>query len=94
MTSSDYPEHLRNQLNEIHEAIARAQQALETSAPPRKAEALAELVRLKMQHDELARRLDEADSQGAEAWSALHASFREEADALADTLERWLTKHG
>jgi chromosome segregation ATPase len=94
MTSGGYAEHLRNQLNGIDEAIDRARQAVETSSPPRRAEALAELVRLKMRHDDLARRLDAADREGAEAWSALHASFREEADALRDTLERWLTKHG
>ena len=50
------------------------------------------MAHLRGRRDALLNRIEEAKAKGADQWSELHASLQEEADALTDTLERWLTR--
>ena len=93
MTQSDYLAHLESKLDEVDRGIARATAKLEAGDVTEKSRALHELTRLRNSHDELVKRIEAAKSAGADQWSALHMSFKEEADALADTLEKWLTQN-
>lgn len=92
MPTETYIQHLETQLAGVDAKLARAKAAIDDGRPDDQAKALQEWSELRIRHDDLAARIETAKREGAEAWSALHTSFREEADALADTLERWLTK--
>lgn len=92
MTDSDYVAHLVNKIAEVDQRIARAQSRLETGEVAGRSRALAELTQLRNRHDDLVKRVATAKAKGADHWGALHTSFKEEADALADTLEKWLTR--
>jgi hypothetical protein len=92
MPTDAYIQHLETQLAGVDAKLARAKAAIDDGRPDDQVKALEELSELRIRHDDLAKRIETAKQEGAETWSALHTSFREEADALADTLERWLTK--
>ncbi len=89
---SNYIEDLERKLVEIDDGIAAAQTRFDHGDEGDKVGALAELSLLRQRHDDLAQRIATAKEKGADTWSALHMSFREEADALKDTFEKWLTK--
>ncbi|WP_323785027.1 hypothetical protein [Thalassovita sp.] len=91
---SDYIDYLERQLHEVDQGIERAQKHFEASGTSDKVKALAELTRLRQRHADLDQRIAAAKEKGTEAWSSLHTSFREEADALKDTLDNWLTRIG
>ena len=88
----DYIKHLEERLNDVDHGIERAKSRFEKSEAEEKVAALAELSQLRIRHDDLAARIAEAKEKGAEEWSSLRTGFQEEADALKDTLEKWLTK--
>jgi len=92
MPTDDYVQHFEVQLGQVDKKLAKAQAAFETGNLEQKAEALAELTRLRQRHDELVERIGGAKEDGATDWSTLHTSFREEIDGLADTLERFITR--
>ena len=92
MASADYVADLKAKLHTVDNNIERATKLLENGKLQDKAHALSEMAHLRQRHDELVERIEEAKAKGAEHWSDLHTSFQEEADALVDTLERWLTK--
>jgi hypothetical protein len=89
---AEYIEHLERKLRQIDDLIERQTSRLENSDTPDKLSALDELTHLRMRHDDLAKRIDEAKAKGADAWSDLHTSFQEEADGLRETFEQWLTR--
>ncbi len=91
---SDYTQHLERKLNEIEAEIDRVQASYERSDTDEKPHALTELSQLRVLHDDLSQGFDAAKKKGSEEWSSLHTSFQEEADALRDTIEKWLTKLG
>ena len=92
MPTDAYIQHLETQLAGVDAKLARARAAIDEGRPADQARALEEWSQLRIRHDDLTKRIETAKQEGSEKWSALHTSFREEADALADTLERWLTK--
>ncbi|MCU4651479.1 hypothetical protein N8I71_01425 [Roseibacterium sp. SDUM158016] len=92
MPTDVYIQHLENRLASVDAKLARAKAAIDEGGPADQAKALEEWSELRIRHDDLAKRIEGAKHENTEKWSALHTSFREEADALADTLERWLTK--
>jgi len=94
MATDNYVSHLKARLAEIDAGIARLKDAVhaQDSTEEGKSSALAQLAGLRLRHETLAQRIAEAEAKGAAEWSALHESFKEEADALHDTMERWLTK--
>jgi hypothetical protein len=89
---AEYIEHLERKLRQIDKLIDRQKSRLENSDAPDKLSALDELTHLRMRHDDLTKRIDEAKAKGADAWSDLHTSFQEEADGLRETFEKWLTR--
>ncbi len=89
---SDYDDHLEQQLRTLDKDIEAARTRFEKSDVAGKVQALAQLVELRGRHDSLAARIAEAKKADTAAWSEVRTGFREEADALRDTLERWLTK--
>jgi hypothetical protein len=91
MPTDAYIQHLATQLAGVDAKLARAKAAIDEGRPDDQARALEDWSQLRIRHDELAARIETAKREGADTWSALHTSFREEADALEDTLERWLT---
>jgi uncharacterized protein (DUF3084 family) len=93
MTKLDYLEQLEGQLEEIDAGLQRAETALAEGRTGEREKALAELADLRLRRDAIEKRIEEAKSKGADAWSDLHVSFREEMDGLADTVERFLTRH-
>ncbi|WP_343116101.1 hypothetical protein [Ostreiculturibacter nitratireducens] len=93
MTARTYVDHLKEQLERVDGEIEMARRNLDEAGMAGKVEALKALVVLKDRHDELRDRIEHASERHAEEWSALHASFQEEADALKDELERWVTKN-
>ena len=92
MIHSDYVSRLESKLQDIDKSIERAQKLLEGPELSDKYRALGELAHLRGRRDALLNRIEEAKAKGADQWSELHASLQEEADALTDTLERWLTR--
>ena len=92
MPTDAYIQHLETQLANVDAKLARAKAAIGEGRPEDQAKALEEWSELRIRHQDLTARIETAKREGAETWSALHTSFREEADALADTLERWLTR--
>lgn len=92
MANSDYIEHLEAKLEQVDQMIKHAKSTLAGDDAATKPRAIEELAHLHTRHADLIARVEAAKAKGAEHWSALHASFQEEADALADTLEKWLTK--
>ncbi len=92
MAASDYEAHLKSKLDEVDRGIRHATSMFEGGDIAEKSRALHELTRLRNRHDELLKRVEAAKTAGADQWSALHMSLKEEADALADTLEKWLTR--
>jgi hypothetical protein len=92
MANADYITHLEATLRDVDGNIERAKLMLEGPGIPDKMQALADLTHLRARHDELVQRIKDAKAEGATDWSALHMSFQEEADALVDTLDRWLTR--
>jgi hypothetical protein len=92
MPTDAYRQHLETRLQEIDGKMARAKTAVEAGDPKEKAGKIEEWSQLKRQHEDLVQRIAAAQKEGSEAWSVMHTSFREEADALADTLEKWLTR--
>lgn len=91
---ADYIEHLERKLQDIDNGIARAKAAFERSAAAEKEKALQELSKLRIRHEELAERIEEAKQKGSDHWSAARTGLQEEADGLQDTLESWLTRLG
>ena len=89
---TDYIEHLEAKLRDIDKGIARAKNRFEQSAAAEKQKALADLSKLRVRHDELAERIEEAKEKGSDHWSAVRAGLQEEADGLKDTVESWLTR--
>ena len=89
---AEYTDYLEQQLNLADKGIARAKKHFEEADVSGKVEALADLKQLEGRHDELMSRIAEAKEKGAENWSAIRASFKEEADALKDTVGSWLSK--
>jgi uncharacterized coiled-coil DUF342 family protein len=87
-----YIEHLERKLHDIDYGIERAKAAFERSAAAEKQKALAELSTLRVRHDELAERIEEAKTKGSEHWSAVRTGLQEEADGLNDTIESLLTR--
>lgn len=92
MAHSDYIEHLETKMAEVANGIEKAKKSLESGDIEGKTRALGELAHLRGRRDELVKRIESAKAEGAEEWSALRTSLKEEADALADTVEKWLTK--
>lgn len=92
MSTDAYIQHLEDQLATVDARLARARTAIDEGRPDDQAGALEQWSALRLRHDDLAKRIKAARTEGSGTWSALHTSLREEADALADTLERWLTK--
>lgn len=90
MPNDDYVHRLETQLSNIDKHLDRTKEAIENGALADRVKALEEWSQLRIRKEELAERIEAAKKEGAENWSAIHASFREEADALSDTLERWL----
>jgi len=92
MPTETYIQHLETQLARVDAHLAKVKAAIDEGRLEDQVKALEEWGQLRIRHDTLSERIDTAKQEGADKWSALHTSFREEADALADTLERWLTK--
>lgn len=92
MTDSDYLAHIKARIEEIDNRMKDAQSRLDSGDVGDKSGAVNQLAHLRSQHEDLVKRFDAAKAKGAEHWSALRTSFKEEADALADTMEKWLTK--
>jgi peptidoglycan hydrolase CwlO-like protein len=93
MAKSNYVSDLEAKLEEVDRKIVEVGKRLESGTVEAKAHALSELSHLRQQHEDLAKRIEEAKARGAEQWRALHMSFQEEADALIDTLNSWLTRY-
>lgn len=93
MPTDAYIEHLENKLAGVDAKLARAKTVIDEGRPADQVRALEEWSQLRIRHEDLAKRIEKAKQEGAEKWSTLHTSFREEADALVDTLEQWLTTH-
>jgi hypothetical protein len=89
-----YTAHLERKLNEMESEIDSLQKMYDTSDVVEKARILSELSQLRVLHEDLAQRVDAAKKEGSDQWSILHESFQEEADALRDTIAKWLTKLG
>lgn len=89
---SDYVSDLEAQLRKVDTEMDRAARAVDHMTIDEKTHALSQMAHLRQQHENLVKRIAEAKAKGAENWSALHMSFQEEADALVDTLEKWLTR--
>ena len=89
---SAYDDHLEQQLHALDKDIDAARTRFEKSGLEGKVQALAQLFELRGRHDSLAARIAEAKKSDTANWSEVRTGFREEADALRDTLERWLTK--
>jgi hypothetical protein len=92
MPTDAYIQHLETQLTGVDAKLARVKAAIDEGRLDDRVKALEEWSQLRIRHDDLAARIETAKREESETWSALYTSFREEADALADTLERWLTK--
>ncbi|MDU8946208.1 hypothetical protein [Ovoidimarina sediminis] len=91
---ADYIDYLEQQLNIVDQGIARTRRHFETSDVSGKVAALADLRQLESRRDALTSRIAEAKEMGADQWSDFHVSLKEEADALRDTIESWLTRLG
>ena len=89
---TDYAAHLERQLEDLDSKIEHLRAKYDASTVAEKAKLLSELGQLRVLHDDLAQRVDAAKKDGSEKWSTLHESFQEEADAVRDTLAKWLTK--
>jgi hypothetical protein len=89
---AEYIEHLERKLREIDELIELQTARLKESDTPDKLSALDELTHLRIRHDDLEKRIDDAKKKGADNWTDLHSSFQEEADGLRETFEKWLTR--
>jgi hypothetical protein len=92
MPTDTYLQHLETQLAAVDAKLARAKATIDAGRTDDQVKALEEWSQLQIRHEDLAARIETAKRDGSDTWSALHTSFREEADALADTLERLLTK--
>lgn len=93
MPSEDYIRHIEQQLRDVDAKLVSAKAALAAEGDiESKARDLEEWSRLKLRHEELEKRVEDAKRANPEDWSDLHTSFREEVDALVDTMERWLTR--
>ncbi|MGG7566906.1 hypothetical protein ACQ5SO_12205 [Rhodovulum sp. DZ06] len=92
MTRDSYISHLEDQLARVDADLALARKRIDDGPAEGRAKALDDWSGLKIRHEDLAARIQAAKAEGADKWSALHAGFREEADALSDALERWLEK--
>lgn len=91
---TDYTVQLERKLKEIDAHIDRLKELYEAGDIDEKVRLLSELNQLRLMHDDLVERVETAKQEGSDQWSALHESFREEADALHDTVAKWLTKLG
>lgn len=89
---ADYLHHLEQKLSEIDQAIENQKARLAGHDSDVKSHALEELAHLRLRHDNLVERINEAKTKGAEEWSELHTGFQEEMDGLQDTFEKWLTR--
>lgn len=92
MQTENYITHLEAKLDDVDQQIARAARMLDNPDILGKARALDELTHLRIRRDALARQIEEAQDKGAADWSALRMSIQEEADAIKDVLESWLTR--
>ncbi|MDG4647851.1 hypothetical protein P6F26_05300 [Roseibacterium sp. SDUM158017] len=92
MPTDAYIQHLEDRLATVDAQLARARTAIDEGLSEDRSKALETWTHLKQRHEDLAGRIAAARKDGASDWSALHTSFREEADALSDTLESWLTR--
>ncbi|MBW4982734.1 hypothetical protein KZZ07_09290 [Mameliella sp. CS4] len=92
MATDSYVSHLKERLAKNNADITRLEERLQSADEPDKARAIAQLVQCRQRHDTLAERIARAETEGADDWSALHESFRDEADAISDTLARWLNR--
>ena len=90
MTKPSYTSHIETLLRDVDSRIRDAEARFQREEGAGRADALHELSRLRIRHDELAERIDRAKQEGADDWSTLHTSFREEIDGLSDALEKWL----
>lgn len=88
-----YIEHLARRLAELHAGMAQARRRLEQGGTPAKVEALEELSALEVRRRAVADKMEKAKDAGAEEWSDLHMSFREELDGLARSVENLMLKH-
>ena len=91
---TDYTVQLERKLKEIDAHIDRLKELYEAGDIDEKVRLLSELNQLRLMHDDLVERVETAKQEGSDQWSALHESFREEADSLHDTVAKWLTKLG
>ncbi|WP_137702311.1 hypothetical protein [Marimonas lutisalis] len=89
---ADYLEHLASKLHEIDSGIEAAKAKLEKADIGEKTKALAELSQLRLLHEDLSNRIEDAKKKDADEWSSLRTGFQEEADGLKDTVEKWLTR--
>ncbi|PWJ20264.1 hypothetical protein [Jannaschia seohaensis] len=92
MPTDAYMQHLESQLASVEAKLTRAKAAIDEGGPEDRAKALDEWSHLKMRPEHLLQKVEAAKRDNSADWSVLHTSFREEADALCDTLERWLTR--
>ena len=92
MQTENYITHLKAKLDEMDRQITLAASRLETSNVAGKARALDDLAHLRIRRDELGKQIEKAQEKGASDWGALRMSMQEEADAIKDALEGWLTR--
>jgi len=71
---------------------ARANVETEKGRPADKVCTIEEWSLLGIRHEGLVKRAETAKQEGSEEWLALHTSFRKEADDLAESSKRWLTR--
>lgn len=93
MTDSGYVKQLERKLEEVDQSLAQARGKMEEAGGDVAEKALHELSELEMRRKSAAERLEAAKQAHAEDWSTLHASFREELDGIADTVEKWFLRH-
>lgn len=94
MAHGDYIDHLEAKLRDVDRGIVRAETRLRGADIADTARAIADLAHLRTRHKELTAAIDEARAKGAGDWGALRTSFQEEAEALSDTVEAFLTRLG
>jgi len=93
MQQETYLQSLAKQMASVDLKIAAAQQRLDNGTMTEKVSAAGELSLLKTKHQELAERAGQAAKHHADDWSQLHSEFQRDCDALADAIDRWITKH-
>ena len=93
MTGKTYIEDIATMLSSVDQQLERARKTIEQADLPKKAAAIAELVKLEARRSELADRFEKAKEKHADEWSDLRKGLQEDLDSLKDTLERWILQY-